>query len=136
MQNRTSVAIIGTIIIGAAAMIWTASLRAADDDNPIGRPDRGRQIATVPPGPADIEIDNAPRQPGGPRAGSKCVVYLRGDAAGAAWHDRVVDLDSLISRKGTFVRADGDWVVLNEGDKQLYIPRSSIMLIEATKQGT
>ena len=117
-------------------MIWTASLRAADHDNPLGHPDRTRQIATVPPGPADLPIDSTPQQPAGPRAGSKCVVYLRGDAAGAAWHDRIVDLDNLISRKGTLVSADGAWVVLNEGDKQLYIPRSSIMLIESTKQGT
>ncbi|HZL37648.1 MAG TPA: hypothetical protein VFC78_20185 [Tepidisphaeraceae bacterium] len=68
-----------------------------------------------------------------PPSGSSCVVYLRGDAAGVAFHDRIADLGNLISRKGTVVRAEDAWLVLRDGSHQLYIPRTSIMLIDVGK---
>src|SRR5690242_12198115 len=77
----------------------------------------------------------AERDAGGvlPAAGAACVVYLRGDAAGMSYHDRIADLGNLIVRRGTVVRADDTWLVLKDGDHQSYIPRTSIMLIEVGK---
>jgi hypothetical protein len=60
-------------------------------------------------------------------------VYLRGDAAGVAWHDRVADVESLPARQGTYVGADESWVTIRSNDKELWIPRDSIMLVEVSK---
>ena len=69
-----------------------------------------------------------------PQPGTPCKVFLRGDAAGIAWHDRIADLGSLITREGTYVGADEAWVTIrSNGGKELWIPRSSIMLVEVSK---
>jgi hypothetical protein len=68
-----------------------------------------------------------------PAAGTLCRVYLRGDAAGTAYHDRIADVGNLIVRHGTFQSSDANWIVLKDGEKQLWVPRSSIMLMEVGK---
>lgn len=69
-----------------------------------------------------------------PQSGTPCKVFLRGDAAGIAWHDRIADLGSLITREGTYVGSDEAWVTIrSNGGKELWIPRSSIMLVEVSK---
>ena len=68
-----------------------------------------------------------------PERGAACQVYLRGDASGMAWHDRIPDVSNLITRKGTFVSADNNWLVLRDGNHQFYVPRSSILAFEVQK---
>ena len=66
----------------------------------------------------------------GPKAGQTCTVYLRGDATGVGFRDRVPDLANLIQRTGKVVSVDSKWLVLKEGDKTYRIPQSSIAVIE------
>ena len=69
---------------------------------------------------------------GGPRVGDACVVYLRGDASGAAFHDRVPDLGNLITVRGHLTGVDGAWLILKgEDGKRLWVPRASVMVVEA-----
>jgi hypothetical protein len=68
-----------------------------------------------------------------PPAGAPCKVFLRGDASGMAWHDRIADVGSLITREGTYVGADESWVTIRSKGKELWIPRDAIMLVEVSK---
>jgi hypothetical protein len=68
---------------------------------------------------------------GEPEVGESCIIYLRGDASGAGFHDRLTDLGNLISRKGTVVAVAGEWVAIKDGDRHYHIPRASIMLMQS-----
>ena len=108
MQNRRMIWVAATVLVAVIlGLSWVGSTHARDTDESGG----GGEA---------------------PREGAACRVYLRGDAAGMSVHDRVIDLDNLISRSGKFVRSDGAWVVLKDARSEatLYIPRSSIMLVE------
>lgn len=80
------------------------------------------------PGPKEDRAEGS----GGPRVGDACVVYLRGDASGAAFHDRVPDLGNLITVRGKLTDVDGAWLVLRgEDGKRLWVPRASVMVVQA-----
>src|SRR4051812_13151058 len=73
--------------------------------------------ATAAPGDrgADAAADaGAAGGAAAPRVGARCTVYLRGDAAGVAFADRVADLGNLIGVGGTIEAADAQWLVVKE----------------------
>lgn len=74
---------------------------------------------------------DAPVGPG--YLGREVVVYLRADATGLTFPNRVVDLASLIQRKGKATALNQDWLVLSDKDREQYIPKSMIVLVEAVK---
>lgn len=106
---------VAVAVIVAAVMLagWMTDLRGRP------APDEGNAPAVAP---------NA----GGPRPGDRCTVYLRGDATGAVYHDRVAAVGNLVSRHGSVVRTDGSWFVLSHDGREDWIPRTSIALIEVS----
>jgi hypothetical protein len=68
----------------------------------------------------------------GLRPGDRCVVYLRGDATGVAYPDRIAAVGNLAARRGSLVKIDDSWLVLRHGDKDDWIPRASVALVEVS----
>src|SRR5687768_8618563 len=75
----------------------------------------------VPPPPSDSV---------GSLVGANVTVYLRADAVGTHFSGSNLDLKTLITRRGVFVRADAEWFVLRHEAQETWIPRSSIALVE------
>ena len=98
----------GVLALALAGAGWgTAHRAAAADDRPAER-------AEFPP-----------------FTGTRCTVYLRGDASGAAIHDRLPELANLIHRSGTIVAADDHWLRLTSTDGRHYrIPVAAVLAIE------
>jgi hypothetical protein len=102
------------------------------------------QVAAAPQ-PAAAKIEQAPTQPAAPapapapaqpaaapvpKAGGYLVVYLRADAVGSLVTGANAELRHLCSRRGTFVRSDDNWFILKNETQEIWVPRSSIALVE------
>ena len=66
-----------------------------------------------------------------PGPGQVCTVYLRGDATGAHFNDRLPDLGNLISRRGTLEAINAEWLLLKDGERRYHFPRASIVAVES-----
>ena len=66
------------------------------------------------------------------RTGTRCTVYLRGDASGAAFGDRVSDLGNLIAIGGTIEAADAQWLVVKEdraGGRRYHLRMAAVLAV-------
>ena len=79
------------------------------------------------PAPPKVPADSI-----GPLAGANVTVYLRADAVGsvATGASPGVELRNLVMRRGAFVRSDADWFVLKNESQEVWVPRTSIALVE------
>ena len=68
--------------------------------------------------------------PNAPLAGANCTVYLRADAVGIQFTGANMEFRNLTSRRGTFVRCDEHWLVLKNESQEVWVPRTSIALLE------
>ena len=101
-----------------AASPTPAPAPAAPDAQPAAAAQPAR---AVPPPPSDSV---------GSLVGANVTVYLRADAVGTHFSGSNLDLKTLITRRGVFVRADAEWFVLRHEAQETWIPRSSIALVE------
>ena len=92
------------------------------------------QTPTQPagPAPAPVAAAPAPAQPAAPapKAGGYLIVYLRADAVGSLVTGANAELRHLCTRRGTFVRSDDNWFILKNETQEIWVPRSSIALVE------
>lgn len=72
----------------------------------------------------------APAEQAGVAPGDAVTVYLRGDASGLAYSDRVTSTHNFVSRTGSLVSIDADWVVLENNGVHHFIPPGSIAVVE------
>lgn len=62
--------------------------------------------------------------------GNEARIYLRGDATGAIFNDRVPSIRHLIARTGKVVSADERWVVIDAPEGRCFFPREAVALVE------
>ena len=101
----------------AASAAQPAAARAEPAQPPVAAP---ATAAAAPPAVAT----------NGPKAGGYLTVYLRADAVGSLVTGSNSELRHLCSRRGTFVRSDDQWFVLKNETQEIWVPRSSIALVE------
>ncbi|HEY8666230.1 MAG TPA: hypothetical protein VIL86_06180 [Tepidisphaeraceae bacterium] len=66
-------------------------------------------------------------------AGTNVTVFLRADILGSQYPNRMVDTSNLCQKKGTISEVNDDWVVLRDGEKDVYIVRQAVVMIEVAK---
>jgi len=134
----TAVAAVVALMIGLLASHGPWWAQAAD-------PQPQAQVAAAPQ-PAAAKIEQTPTQPApapapaaaqpaaapvpAPKAGGYLVVYLRADAVGSLVTGANAELRHLCTRRGTFVRSDDNWFILKNETQEIWVPRSSIALVE------
>jgi hypothetical protein len=66
-----------------------------------------------------------------PKVGKPATVYLRGDASGIAFGDRVPGLGNLISLHGTIEAADAQWLVVKEDrvGRRFHVSMASVLAV-------
>src|SRR5437763_5133491 len=69
--------------------------------------------------------------PTAPQVGKTATVYLRGDASGIAFGDRVPGLGNLLSLRGTIEAADAQWLVVKEdrGGRRFHVSTASVLAV-------
>ena len=77
------------------------------------------------PAAAKVPVDSI-----GPLTGANVTVYLRADAMGIQFTGANQEVRNLASRRGAFVRSDDHWFILKHESQEIWIPRSSIALVE------
>jgi hypothetical protein len=80
--------------------------------------------------PAATPAPKAPADAIGPLAGANVTVYLRADAMGMQFTGANMEIRNLAARKGAFVRSDDQWFIMKNESQEIWIPRSSIALVE------
>ena len=85
--------------------------------------------APAPPA-AEPAAAKAPADSIGPLTGANVTVYLRADAMGIQFTGANQEVRNLASRRGAFVRSDDHWFILKHESQEIWIPRSSIALVE------
>ena len=83
--------------------------------------------APVAPVPAPAK---APADSIGPLTGANVTVYLRADAMGIQFSGANQEVRNLVTRKGAFVRSDDHWFIMKHESQEIWIPRSSIAMVE------
>ena len=58
------------------------------------------------------------------------IVYLRADAVGMQFTGANMEIRNLANRRGTFVRSDDQWFILKNESQEVWVPRTSIALVE------
>jgi len=118
----------------AAAIPAAATAPAAAQAQPAPQPppqpaaQPAPQPAPQPP-PAPAAQSAAHAEPGLP-SGTNVTVYLRADATGIQFTGANMEFRNLASRKGAFVRSDNDWFVIKNESQEIWVPRTSIALVE------
>lgn len=64
--------------------------------------------------------------------GKPCTIYLRGDAIGGA-PNNIPAKGAWASESGRLVEVNDNWLVLEAGNRQAWVPRSSILLLEVAR---
>ena len=86
-----------------------------------------------PPSSTPAPAPAAPKAPAdaiGPLVGANVTVYLRADALGMQFTGANMEIRNLATRRGAFVRCDDQWFILKNESQEIWVPRSSIALVE------
>lgn len=105
-MTRTGWMVVVTVVVAALAVFtFGPQLRGADEPG-----------GAVHAGPA-------------PASGEEVIVYLRGDATGAVFGDRIPNTANLTQLRGTILNTDANWLNLKEGSRHHHIPIAAIALV-------
>jgi cytoskeletal protein RodZ len=112
----------------AAAPAPAPSTPAPDTQPPPAAPAPAPVV--VPPAAAPAPAAKVPSDGIGPLTGANVTVYLRADAMGMQFTGANMEVRNLATRRGAFVRCDDQWFILKHESQEIWIPRSSIALVE------
>jgi hypothetical protein len=112
MKKRATIVAVSLILTGICLLLWQRSTSGQ----------------AAPP-PAQEQSN-----PRGMPLGGEVSVILRGDATGMSSNNRVVDLSSLVTVKGTLESGGDHWIVLKSDDgKREWFPVDAVAAIVAEK---